>query len=88
MLGVLIINFPLANCTDTIYILVDTSRAGKGELRLEVRGQVTSPDTTMKSDGHGRYRVTFVPQEGSRHYAIVHFGDDVVKGESIPAHHA
>ena len=63
-----------------LFFPVDTSRAGQGELRLEVRGQVTTPDTAVQPTGSGRYDVTFVPQEGTRHYVSVHYSDEAVVG--------
>ena len=62
-------------------LTVDTSQAGQGELRLEVRGQMTTPDASVQPAGSGRYEVTFMPQEGARHYVSVHFNDEAVRGE-------
>ena len=45
---------------------------------------MTNPEPTVKMGSYNHYNVTFEPMEGGRHYAIVHYGDEVVKGSPFP----
>ena len=64
----------------TVYVSVDTSRAGLGDLEVVVKANNKRLHSKVTHIGQGHYRVCFMPKEPMRHLLLMTYSGELLPG--------